>query len=161
MVHVSDRPASSFCSSGCGITASCTDSCAEAPSESEKGWQRYCGATPALAFWGAGFPVPPGLEAVSRPGQHPELPLYSSAEPSWVCDLDEASKESPGAAGRVGILPHHQKSLGLPLRPCCQRTRVGAEGRLAVMQDEASLYHRVLPCTARADPSGTCRDVRL
>lgn len=35
----------------------------------------------------------------SRQGQHPEVPLDASAEPSWACKLGEASRKGAGPAG--------------------------------------------------------------
>ena len=115
MVHSSDHPACSFCSSAFGFTCSCIGSCAQGkpPLSLRKGG----GGTvvPFLPWlsWGQ-VPCSSWVGRVSRPSQHPELAPYSPAEPSWAHDLHEASKVSMGAARRVGTLARHRDHSASP-----------------------------------------------
>lgn len=116
------------------------------PSGAEERRDRYCSAIPA--FLGPGSFFLQGWKALAEsviPGnprpsqQHLEVPLYSSAEPSWACNLGEACRKGPSPAGEWGHWAHRRKSLSVLPCPCCQHAQVGTEGCLAVSDDETSL----------------------
>lgn len=117
MVHVSDRPACSFCCLGFGITASCIDSYAEAPSEFEKGWQRYYGAIPALAFLGPAFLFLLGWKLLAGPvsiRSCPFIPQQSRAGSVTWMRPPRRAQVLPGEWGYCLIIRSHSAFLCAP-----------------------------------------------
>lgn len=103
---------------------------------------------PCPCSLGATFPVPSGLEAISREGLlslgisgrvRVQSCTFVPQQSRAGLTLGEATQETPGAAGRAGTLGSSSEIAQRPSMACCQDTQLGTEGCLAVVQDEASL----------------------